>query len=251
MKHGSQFLEDYWQECMTTILEIGSYDVNGSLRQSKPPKAIWTGLDFHAGPGVDLVVSPGEKLPIADKSFDLVLASSVFEHDLEFWKTIQELARVAKANGFIYINAPSNGPFHRFPVDGFRFYPDASIAFLKLIREFHPSAILIESSISEQSPGEPWNDFVAIYALDSANKMPKTRLSKTTGSKNIWLDGDFQEGTFQADTQDYEKHQAMQERNQQLENELSKIKSSMSWGITRPLRLAATFLHRQTFRKDK
>ena len=236
---------------MSSILEIGSYDVNGSLRVSKPPTANWTGLDFEEGPGVDLVVKPGNQLPFEDKAFDLVLASSVFEHDLEFWRTIRELARVSKPNGFIYLNAPSNGPFHRFPVDGFRFYPDASIAFLNLIRELHPDAELVESFISDQSPGEPWNDFVAIYALSPGSIRPKTRLSETANCRNVWLEAVFQEETLTAETQDSEKLQNLQGQVRQLEEKLAKVETSVSWRITQPLRSAANVLKLQIFSRAK
>lgn len=36
------------------ILEIGSYDVNGSVRKFFP-ESVYTGVDLCAGPGVDLV----------------------------------------------------------------------------------------------------------------------------------------------------------------------------------------------------
>lgn len=38
--------------------------------------------------------------------------------------TFLEYARVIKPGGMIYINAPSNGDYHRYPDDNWRFYPD-------------------------------------------------------------------------------------------------------------------------------
>jgi hypothetical protein len=33
---GGKFLRRYWRSCMTSILEIGSMDVNGTLRDFQP-----------------------------------------------------------------------------------------------------------------------------------------------------------------------------------------------------------------------
>ena len=39
-----------------------------------------------------------------------------------------EALRVLKPTGLLYINAPSNGAYHRYPVDCWRFYPDSGVA---------------------------------------------------------------------------------------------------------------------------
>ena len=107
-----------------SVLEIGAQDVNGSLREHALPVTYYVGIDFDEGDGVDLIAEPGKPLPVEDDSFDLVLASSVFEHDPCFWVTFLEMCRVTKEGGYIYINAPSNGVVHRYPMDNWRFYPD-------------------------------------------------------------------------------------------------------------------------------
>jgi hypothetical protein len=39
-----------------------------------------------------------------------------------------EIQRVLKPEGLFYLNAPSNGTYHRYPVDCWRFYPDSGVA---------------------------------------------------------------------------------------------------------------------------
>jgi SAM-dependent methyltransferase len=68
------------------------------------------------------------KLPFADGSVDVVLSSSCFEHSEFFWLLFLEILRVLRPEGLFYLNAPSNGPFHRYPVDCWRFYPDSGNA---------------------------------------------------------------------------------------------------------------------------
>jgi SAM-dependent methyltransferase len=111
------------------VLDIGGLDVNGSLRvffQSRGMKYICIDLENH--PSVDIVVKPGEKLPFDIGSVDLIVSTSCFEHDPCFWLTFKEMTRVLKLHGFIYVNAPSNGPYHCYPGDNWRFYSDAGQA---------------------------------------------------------------------------------------------------------------------------
>lgn len=44
------------------------------------------------------------------------------KHDAMFWRSFAQICRLAR--GFIYLNALSNGPFHR--------YPDANWGFFRM-----------------------------------------------------------------------------------------------------------------------
>ena len=54
-----------------SILEIGSYDVNGTIRNLFASEN-YVGVDLVEGPGVD-VVAGGQSVDFDDSSFDLVL----------------------------------------------------------------------------------------------------------------------------------------------------------------------------------
>lgn len=138
------------------FLEIGSYNVNGSLRESVTDFKSYTGLDIEMGPGVDFVYSPGETFPFPDKSFDVVSSSSCFEHDPVFWLTFKEMVRVLRPGGLMYINAPSEGSYHAYPVDCWRFYLDSWAALAKTC----PDITLIKSYID---PEDTFKDSVGIY----------------------------------------------------------------------------------------
>lgn len=47
------------------------------------------------------------ELPFADRSFDLVCAFDVIEHVEDDSKAVQEMERVCKSNGFLYITVPA------------------------------------------------------------------------------------------------------------------------------------------------
>lgn len=118
------------------ILDVGSYDVNGSykslfINESKSKRWTYTGADIAAGPNVDVVLDDPYKFPFKDNQFDLVISGSVFEHTEFFWLTFQEMTRVLKPLGYIFLTAPSRGPEHKHPVDCWRFYPDGFRALAK------------------------------------------------------------------------------------------------------------------------
>lgn len=238
MRIGGKFLQNYWREGMISILEIGSYDVNGSLRTMQPSSSRWTGVDIEAGPGVDQVVEIGKPLPFADNSFDLVIATSVFEHDPSFWKTLADMARLVKDSGHIFITAPSNGMVHRYPLDCFRFYPDASVSLLNVISEIKPGASLTESFIGDQDHEGVWNDFVAIFSMKEAIA-PSELVSSSENHTNRWSNGKFHEDTFVELPEDRRNAVFLESENIRLSAEIEAIKQSKSWRITAPLRRIA------------
>ena len=144
------------------ILEIGAQNVNGTLRDHAPRNAEYIGLDFESGDGVDIVVSGLADWNVPDASFDLVMASSVFEHDKAFWRTFLAMCAKTKPGGHIYISAPFNGTVHRYPQDYWRFYPDSGLALEEWAREEGFEVTLIESFIAERET-EVWNDFCAVF----------------------------------------------------------------------------------------
>lgn len=111
------------------VLDVGGKNVNGSLRvffENLGMKYIC--LDIEEDSSVDIVIKPGDKLPFDNGSIDLIVSSSCFEHDPCFWITFKEMTRIIKFGGFIYVNAPTNGPYHCYPGDNWRFYSDAGQA---------------------------------------------------------------------------------------------------------------------------
>lgn len=157
------------------VLDVGSYDVNGTL---KPifQGANYVGLDMEEGPNVD-VVSDAHNIPFEDEKFDIVTSSSCFEHDDMFWVTFLEICRVVKSGGYIYIQAPQNGPYHGWPGDNWRFYADSWKALEKWGLKMGYDIELVESYIDETTPPAEsegmriWNDSVGIFRKRKVKKV--------------------------------------------------------------------------------
>jgi SAM-dependent methyltransferase len=262
--YGSLFFKTYVNsEKSSKILDLGSQDVNGSLRTVASKTAEYIGVDVVDGKGVDVKVTDPYKLPFEDNFFDAAVSSSSFEHTEFFWLSFLELLRVLKPEGLLYINAPSNGSFHRYPVDCWRFYPDSGIA---LVNWAHRNGLketaLLESFVGDQK-NDKWNDFVAVFIKSkkhiSAYKKRMTS-SFSFGFSNAYLIGseevlNFKDQSFDQlliNKQKEEIHnlssslsQRTKELNQTItkkNNEIKKIINSRSFIITKPFRFLARIL---------
>jgi SAM-dependent methyltransferase len=106
------------------VLDIGSFDVNGSLRSVVSPlkPGEYIGVDLRPGPGVDVVCAAEDLIArFGVECFDLVLSSSTFEH-IRYWKqALSNMKQVCKPNGLILIIVPSKWPFHAYPNDYWRY----------------------------------------------------------------------------------------------------------------------------------
>ena len=90
------------------ILEIGSYDVNGSLRSVFGLADEYTGVDLKEGPGVDLV-SFGHEIDSADGSYDITISAECFEHDPHWQDTFINMARMTRPGGLVAFSCASQG----------------------------------------------------------------------------------------------------------------------------------------------
>jgi SAM-dependent methyltransferase len=182
---GREFFNVYIKES-ARILEVGSQNINGTLRDFASRYSEYVGMDICPGPGVDVVSADPYKFPFKGNHFDAVLSSSCFEHDQMFWLTFLEMVRVAKPRGYIYINAPSNGNYHRHPVDNWRFYPDAALALECWARRQGKTVKLIECFTARRKQ-DIWNDCVMIFSkkkFNHSDNKPRV-VDKFPGSVNV------------------------------------------------------------------
>lgn len=145
-----------------SVVDIGSYDVNGSYRTLfDSPTWSYCGVDLSEGPGVDIALVSPYRIPLRSRSVDLVISGQAFEHVEFFWQTWLEMIRILKPGGMIFLIAPSRGPEHRYPQDCWRFYPDGYRALAKF-----GNCELIEVSTdwdTHPDPGSNWGDTVGVF----------------------------------------------------------------------------------------
>lgn len=104
-----------------SVLEVGSYNVNGTVRDILQPHAgRYIGVDMRPGPGVD-VVSTAEEMPDSLKS-EIVVSCEMLEHAFEWRKAFTRMADLC--TGVLLVTARGPGfPLHDYPSDHWRFTP--------------------------------------------------------------------------------------------------------------------------------
>lgn len=152
------------------VVEIGSQNVNGSLREVITPSITeYVGVDFAEGNGVDIVLDDPYKFPFEDNTFDVLVTSSCFEHSEMFWMSFLEGIRILKPSGVMYCNAPSNWMcYHRYPVDCWRFYPDAGKGLETWAKYCNYNTMVLESFITPpNNPSERYADWCCVFLKDA------------------------------------------------------------------------------------
>ena len=105
------------------VLEVGSFDVNGTIRDILP---VTVGTDMRAGPGVDVVLSAYSLVEhFGLESFDCVVSADALEH-IEDWKTaMEQMWMVLKRGGVMLLTmANQDKGRHAYPDDYWRFPKD-------------------------------------------------------------------------------------------------------------------------------
>jgi SAM-dependent methyltransferase len=166
------------------VLEVGSYDVNGSVRSivERGEPALYVGIDQEDGPGVDRVLNITDMVAVFDTdAFDYVISTEVLEHAPRWADCIAAMIEVLKPGGTLIITTRSVGfPYHPYPVDVWRYSVDG------LMHALHRAGLACLGSSDPEAPGvfvtavkpdlwaAPWDDMVTpneIMANDGITPM--------------------------------------------------------------------------------
>ncbi len=105
------------------ILEIGSRAVNtNAVMRNAFHKSDYTGFDFHPGPNVDVVGDAHKLTTYFEKnSFDAIVSSAVFEHLAFPWIVAEEIAKLLKPGGIVFVETHFSYSMHEMPWHFFQF----------------------------------------------------------------------------------------------------------------------------------
>jgi SAM-dependent methyltransferase len=91
------------------VLEVGSYDVNGSIRPLFARAARYLGIDRRNGPGVDQAISVQEFAQTHAAIADLVVSCEALEHDPDPIGHLAAIATLLKPGGYLILTCAGPG----------------------------------------------------------------------------------------------------------------------------------------------
>jgi len=164
------------QNAAPVVLDIAGSDDASPWREvfDRPPFAYR--INDPAGAG-----SSGAscRIPLADASVDIVLASQSADHPDFIWRVIPEMLRVLRSDGCVALALPSSGLIHRLPGGRYRFFANACEA----LAEFAGCQLLADWPDGRG----PWHDRVGVFRRADAPPLANPPPPPPPGSP-VWND---------------------------------------------------------------
>lgn len=99
LKHGRATLDQF------DVIEVGAYNVNGSVRPLFTGARSYLGLDMRAGPNVDRVCKVQSVTAELGESADIVITSESLEHDADHLGHLLAALLLVRPMGWLLITA--------------------------------------------------------------------------------------------------------------------------------------------------
>lgn len=110
------FVERWASTDLVSVVEIGSRNVNGEIRDLWPNATWYHGLDLHAGPGVDTVCDACEYAP--PHPVDVVVCCEVLEHSQNWQGIVLNACSWLRPGGRLIVTCAGAGRKSHSAIDG-------------------------------------------------------------------------------------------------------------------------------------
>lgn len=177
----------------STVLNLGAGygEVLGFLQQERKKsfydlvsklEVEYKKVDVESIPGEEHILASADDLRgiFDDNYFDIVMAIELLEHAKYFWEVINEMIRVCRVNGYIFITTPgASYPKHEYPIDLWRIGASTLMSFFP---EDHFELIKLEK---EGDPVLPWRILLLVRKI----KPVKTTCTRPVNGMINWKSG--------------------------------------------------------------
>lgn len=154
-----QYVNYTWPDYLTeTILEVGSYDINGSVKEICSSRCEeYIGVDWREGPNVDVVCLAQDMT--FDHRFKAVLSASMLEHDPYYEESLATICGLVRPDGILALSwgSAKNPPHCMVDAPDGLFHPLPVNKVLKILEQegFHLSVLIYDRNI-HNLPGVTW-----------------------------------------------------------------------------------------------
>lgn len=117
------YLSEQFNKAGFRVLEIGSRNVTGVNLRDSFDKAEYVGFDFMAGENVDVVGDCHQLSSFfgPEERFDLIFSSAVFEHLYMPWTVVEEIHKLLRVGGHVFVETHFSFCSHERPWHFFQF----------------------------------------------------------------------------------------------------------------------------------
>jgi SAM-dependent methyltransferase len=99
-------LPDYYVRCK--VLDVGGGDINGNNRMYFGQDCEYDANDVAPAPNVSIVCKTSD-LTFPDGTFDVIISSECFEHDMWYAESLRNIVRMLKPGGLFVFTCASTG----------------------------------------------------------------------------------------------------------------------------------------------
>lgn len=141
-------------------------DAGGGSRKISLPN--YVNVDIQKNKGMTNIVCDLHFLPLKDNSFDLVINEAVLEHVKKPWVVVNELQRVLRSSGYLYVKVAFMQPVHNYPTHYFNMTKEGLLSLFSDMTDFR----ILKSGVEEdQMPS-----YTLMFVLSSylRSLFPKT-----------------------------------------------------------------------------
>ena len=155
------------------VVEFGAYDINGSASSLWRSDAVYTGVDWRSGPGVDVVglahdYQPAPWLPPTE----LCISTEMLEHDPHWRESVANMVRILADGGSVLLTCAAPGrPAHEIdcaPALGY-YRPVGAVELVQHLRELDQWDMLWA-----EQPSVPADTYVAAIGKRTNSRRPHT-----------------------------------------------------------------------------
>ena len=176
-KNQLQFLKSRVPTIDGPVLEVGSRSTDTPTVSFRDVYPEYVGVDLAPGNGVDVVADLSKPNPLPEGHFSLVICCSVLEHVESPWAVAENITKLLRPGGTVYVSVPWIWRYHAYPADFWRFswqgieklFPEIKwgepMYSTTRVGEFFPAVPDADNNLAQKIDGRKFIPYLMLHML--------------------------------------------------------------------------------------